>query len=50
YDVVCPTTSAWALHRAWPDSTLVIVDDAGHSFDEPGITSALLDATDGFRN
>ncbi|MGZ4554105.1 MAG: prolyl aminopeptidase, partial [Mycobacteriaceae bacterium] len=23
YDVVCPTTSAWALHRAWPDSTLV---------------------------
>lgn len=50
YDVVCPTTSAWALHRAWPDSKLVIVDDAGHSFDEPGITSALLDATDAFRN
>jgi proline iminopeptidase len=26
----------------------VRVDDAGHSFDEPGILSALIDATDRF--
>jgi len=50
YDVVCPAASAWALHRAWPDSKLVIVDDAGHSFDEPGITAALIEATDAFRD
>ena len=49
YDVVCPPTSAWELHRAWPSSRLVMVDDAGHSFDEPGITHALIEATDSFR-
>jgi len=49
YDVVCPATSAWALHQAWPESQLRIVDDAGHSFDEPGITHALVEATDAFR-
>lgn len=49
YDVVCPATSAWALHRAWPSSRLVIVDDAGHAASEPGITHHLVEATDGFR-
>lgn len=48
YDVVCPMTSAWALHRAWPEAELVIVADAGHSATEPGITSALIEATDRF--
>ena len=49
YDVVCPMDSAWALHRAWPEAELVIVGDAGHSANEPGITSALIEATDRFR-
>ena len=49
YDVVCPPASAWELHRAWPRSRLIMVDDAGHSFDEPGITHALLEATDALR-
>lgn len=49
YDVVCPADSAWALHRALPESTLVIVDDAGHAAAEPGITHALVTATDRFR-
>lgn len=48
YDVVCPMTSAWELHRAWPEAQLVIVDNAGHSATEPGITSALIEATDRF--
>jgi proline iminopeptidase len=46
YDVVCPMTSAWALHRAWPQARLVVVPDAGHSAFEPGIESALVDATE----
>lgn len=50
YDVVCPARSAWDLQRAWPESDLVIVQDAGHSAFEPGIRSALLDATDRFRS
>lgn len=46
YDVVCPMTSAWDLHRAWPEADLRIIQDAGHSISEPGIIDALVDATD----
>ena len=50
YDVVCPMMSAWELHRAWPEAELKVVPDAGHSALEPGITGALVEATDRFRN
>jgi len=46
YDVVCPATSAWDLHGAWPEAELQIIPDAGHSIMEPGIRSALVAATD----
>ncbi len=49
YDVVCPMMSAWELHRAWPEAELKIIPDAGHSAMEPGIRSALVEATDAFR-
>ncbi|MBD0372315.1 MAG: prolyl aminopeptidase [Pyrinomonadaceae bacterium] len=49
YDVVCPMMSAWELHRAWPEAELRVIPDAGHSAGEPGIISALVDATDHFR-
>jgi proline iminopeptidase len=49
YDVVCPFMSAWDLHQAWPEAALRIIPDAGHSALEPGITSALVEATDSFR-
>jgi len=49
YDVVCPIKSAWELHRAWPEADLQITPDAGHSMMEPGNISALVDATDRFR-
>jgi len=45
YDVVCPMRSAWDLHSVWPEAKLVIVHDAGHSMMEPGIRSALIEAT-----
>ena len=48
YDVVCPMASAWELHRAWPEAEFIIVKEAGHSATEPGITAALVDATDRF--
>jgi len=48
YDVVCPMISAWDLHRAWPEADFIVVADAGHSATEPGITSALIAATDRF--
>ncbi len=49
YDVVCPMMSAWELHRAWPEAEFHVIPDAGHSATEPGIISALVDATDRFR-
>ncbi len=49
YDVVCPAQSAWDLYRRWPESELVIVNDAGHSAFEPGNRSELVKATDRFR-
>lgn len=48
YDIVCPATSAWDLHRAWPEARLHIIPDAGHSISEPGIIDALVSATDSF--
>jgi proline iminopeptidase len=48
YDVVCPARSAWALHKAWPESDLRIVPDAGHSAFEPGTARELVKATDRF--
>lgn len=49
YDVVCPATSAWDLHKAFPEADLQIIQDAGHSISEPGITSALVAAIDKFK-
>jgi proline iminopeptidase len=48
HDVVCPMYTAWDLHRAWPEAELQIIGDAGHSAFEPGITDALVRATDRF--
>lgn len=48
YDVICPLDAAWALHQAWPESHLEIIPDAGHTASEPGITDALIRATDQF--
>ena len=49
YDVVCPMTTAWELHRRWPEADFQIVPDAGHSAFEPGIMRKLVLATDAFR-
>ena len=48
YDVCTPPMTAWDLHRAWPKADFVMVPDAGHAFDEPGILDALIAATDRF--
>ena len=49
YDLVCPIQSAWDLHRAWPEASYVVVQSAGHAADEPGISSALVAATEEFK-
>ena len=49
YDVVCPPRSAWELHKAMPQSRLVMVPDAGHSMGEVSIARELVSATDALR-
>jgi proline iminopeptidase len=46
YDVVCPMRTAWDLHRAWPESELILCPTAGHSAFEPEIVDALIGVTD----
>jgi proline iminopeptidase len=48
YDVCTPARTAWDLHKAWPQAEFHLVDDAGHAFDEPGILTRLVQATDAF--
>jgi proline iminopeptidase len=49
YDMCCPVTTAWDLHRRWPEADFHIVPDAGHAAMEPGTRSLLVEATDRFR-
>lgn len=45
YDMICPAENALALSAAWPKARLNIVREAGHASAEPGITDALILAT-----
>jgi proline iminopeptidase len=49
YDVVCPARSAWELHKAMPNSTLILVPDAGHSMGEVSIARELVTITNSYR-
>ena len=50
YDMVCPVANAFKLHKAWPEADFIVVPNAGHSAMEPGIRSALIEATDRFKD
>ncbi|MGI8916057.1 MAG: hypothetical protein ACR2JY_20170, partial [Chloroflexota bacterium] len=47
-DLSSPLDIAWHLSRAWPGSELVVVDEAGHGWGDPGTREALIAATDRF--
>lgn len=46
YDVVTPMTTAWDLHKAWPEARFNLVRKAGHSSSDPGILDGLVKAAD----
>lgn len=50
YDMVCPVANAFKLHKAWPEADFIVVPNAGHSALEPGIRSALIEATERFKD
>ncbi|KAI1384382.1 proline iminopeptidase [Hypoxylon trugodes] len=50
YDLVTPPQTAWDLHKAWPNSILHWIPDAGHSVWEPGTFAKLVEVCDDFAN
>ena len=48
YDTVCPPLTAYRLHQKLPNSTLIIVERAGHVASEPGIQAELVKAMKAF--
>jgi len=49
YDLICPPLSAHLLAEGWPAAQLRMVNLAGHALSEPGISEALVQATDALR-
>jgi proline iminopeptidase len=43
-----PLVTAWALAQVWPDGKLVVIQGAGHTAQDAGMTEAVIAATDGF--
>jgi len=50
YDMVCPPITAFRLHNELPKSQLILVEEAGHSEGEQGITKELLKAVAAFQD
>ena len=46
YDLICPAENAWALHKAYPNSKLSIVQDGGHSILDFGLADRVIEITD----
>ena len=49
-DMIATPNSAYRLYKAWPGAVLTMVPDAGHAPTEPGTISALIEATEEFKN
>lgn len=47
-DLGAPLVTAWELAQVWPDGELVLVRGAGHSSRDPGMSEAVIAATDRF--
>jgi proline iminopeptidase len=50
YDLCTPISTAWDLHKRWPDADYRPVADAGHAMTEPGIIHELVTATERFKS
>lgn len=47
-DLGGPLVTAWELSQAWSDAELIVVNSAGHSTGDPGMTETVVAATDRF--
>ncbi|KAA2260460.1 prolyl aminopeptidase [Solihabitans fulvus] len=48
WDFQTPPLTAWELHLVWPRAEFTMVEDAGHSAEEPAVAKAMIEATDRF--
>ncbi|TCM75390.1 prolyl aminopeptidase [Rhizobium sp. BK068] len=48
-DLEAPLVTAWELSKAWPQSRLVVVENAAHSASHEDLAGTIVDATDTFR-
>jgi proline iminopeptidase len=48
FDVGSPLITAWQMAKAWPDAELVVVNEAGHSASDPGMSESIVAALDRF--
>jgi proline iminopeptidase len=48
-DMICPPVSAWKLAQGWDKARLRLVPLSGHALSEPGISEALVQATNALR-
>ncbi len=44
YDLLCPPATSHALHAAWPESEVRMVEGAGHTLYDPGVRDAVMKA------
>ncbi|ODM99591.1 Proline iminopeptidase [Orchesella cincta] len=49
YDVCCPAKTAWELYKKLPNAEFYLIEDAGHSAKEEGITKKLVEACDKYK-
>jgi proline iminopeptidase len=47
-DLGSPVDTAWQLHRAWPGSELVVIEEAGHELRTPGMRESIVAALNRF--
>ena len=50
YDTICPTKTAYKLHKAWPEADYIIVQNGGHTANEPAMYRRLIEATNNMRS
>ena len=48
-DVICPPSTAYDLHRAWPEMELRILPAGGHSMYDASLQREVIHATDALR-
>lgn len=50
YDVTTPAEGPWTLHKAWPNSTITIVNNGAHGLSDPDVARAFLASNEALKH